>query len=80
MRKSIKKLIVSLCLVMAVMGSSMCCFAMDNDIEIRTTSQPFESGEQMLNCYTSGTPVSGTQISTWTRTGNDSQLWAWSEL
>ena len=28
-----------------------------------------------LNCYTSGNVVSGTQVSLWSLTGNDSQLW-----
>lgn len=45
-------------------------------IEIRTGNFT-GSGDIMLNCYTSGAVVSGTLVSTWSRTGNSSQIWSY---
>lgn len=78
MKKRFKRFCVGLCaLTMAFGVNTLGAYAaIPYEVEIRTTTQPFAAGEQMLNCYTSeAKPKSGTQISTWSRTGNDSQLW-----
>lgn len=49
-------------------------FAYDLEVEIRTGNFT-GSNDIMLNCYTSGAVQSGTQVSTWSRTSNYSQLW-----
>lgn len=77
MKKILKKMVTGVCMLSMVISTNVLgVHAAEIEIEIRTTSQPFASGEEMLNCYTSqSVPASGTKVSTWSRTGNDTQLW-----
>ncbi|HIS46977.1 MAG TPA: RICIN domain-containing protein [Candidatus Scybalocola faecigallinarum] len=70
--KRMLKGIISLAIVL-----SICVLpvnAAEGPYTVRNTN--WGSGDGMiLNCYTSGAVVSGTQVSTWTNTGNVSQRW-----
>ncbi len=70
--KRMLKGIISLAIVL-----SICVLpvnAAEGPYTVRNTN--WGSGDGMiLNCYTSGAVVSGTQVSTWTNTGNASQRW-----
>lgn len=77
--KMIKKILALSIAVMLITATSLSAFAAGSYspiiiIEIRTGNFT-GSGDIMLNCYTSGAVNSGTLVSTWARTSNQSQLW-----
>lgn len=68
--KRMLKGIISLAIVLSI------CVLPVNAAPYTIENQDWGSVSGMvLNCYTSGVVQSGTNVSTWTRTGNDSQKW-----
>lgn len=69
--KKILKLTITLVLLI-----SMCILPVNAASGPYTIANRDWSGtDTILNCYTSGSVISGTQVSTWSYTGNASQRW-----
>ncbi len=67
-------LAIMLTIIILTLSIGMNTFAAERSIQKYTVYQT-NNYYNVLNCYTSGSVVSGTLVSTWSYTGNDSQRW-----
>ncbi len=72
--KITKKCIASMMAIVFVLSISLNAFAAETRA-IGHVIQSRDSSGDVLNCYTTGDVTSGTPVSTWSYTGNASQLW-----
>lgn len=70
-----KKVIACIMVVVALMAMSMSSFAAESRYDPRIDIYLPNDWYVVLNCYTSGAVTDRTPVSTWARTGNDSQRW-----
>ena len=70
-----RKFIACIMVFVVLLSLNVTVFASGKAVDIRRDIYLPGNWNVVLNCYTSGTVVDGTLVSTWSRTGNLSQCW-----